>query len=69
MGFAVWGAATVGASLFGTSTLPGRVTEVGIGVGTGGLVYLIMIFVLRMEETTFLYQVFRRNAKSTSEAK
>ncbi|MGI6541741.1 MAG: murein biosynthesis integral membrane protein MurJ [Limnochordia bacterium] len=69
MGFAVWGAATVGASLFGTSTLPGRVTEVAIGVGTGGLVYLIMIFVLRMEETTFLYQVFRRNAKSTSEAK
>jgi putative peptidoglycan lipid II flippase len=64
MGVVVWGAATISAFFFNTTTLLGRIAETAASVGIGALVYLIMIFALHMEETAFLRQILRRGAKN-----
>lgn len=68
MGIVVWIVAHTSATFLSPTTFIGRTTEVMLSVGVGALVYLILLFVLRMEETEFLRHVLRRGAKPTRES-
>lgn len=68
MGVVVWAAVVGSNAVISPARVLGRLAEVAAGVGAGALAYLAFVFILRMEETTFLRQVLRRRGKAVPDA-